>query len=126
MFKLYCCRIFELKIKFSFYDLPCSFPIKHSVVLLFNYFSLLKVVCPFHARSQMHKFARSIVLHERERASLGPRFVFFSLCALNARIPDAATVKFLIDQNFWAHHILQLRNKGQTERHTTKCNTMTS
>lgn len=42
-------QIFKLKIKFSFYDLPCSFPIKHSVLFsfFFSFLSLFKSPVPF-------------------------------------------------------------------------------
>lgn len=53
---LYCYEFFKLKIKFSFYDLPCSFPIKHSVFVLFCSFFLSIFLVQIHlSLSLAHK-----------------------------------------------------------------------
>lgn len=116
-------RIFELKIKFSFYDLPCSFPIKHSVSFYFI-FSLFKLLS-HSLRWFGWSFARSCVRFNGLHI-----FVCLLVCCccyiflyVRARIPGFATVR---KKNFWltkisGHiNVLQLRNKGQTQTNCTQ------
>lgn len=81
-------RIFELKIKFAFYDLPCSFPIKRifrrlRFIYLFISFSLLKLLF----LSTYHFLSHTTCIRSFVRF-LGLSF----LMRTNARIPNFATV----------------------------------
>lgn len=105
---------YELKIKFAFYDLLFSFPVRRFVFLfiyLFFFLSLLKLLSHFSSLSL--SIGRSLA------RSLNRLFAFsdYLLMRANARIPNFATAKtILIDQNFWAHHICNYEIKDKQTR----------
>lgn len=84
-------RIFELKIKFSFYDLPCSFPIKHFISLIFfPCWSIYLLHSTFRSLCLMFSFLpqRMHVCNECMCVC-----IYFFNARSNARIPDFATHK---------------------------------
>lgn len=135
-------RILKLKIKFSFYDLPCSFPIRHSVVFSFLSCRFIVVVvvavswitCPFRSRAQNKNCSPPlsfflVLFVRRIGGSL------FSSAQMRW-IPDTAntarqsknkrTVYYSMfdwPKFLGANHNLQLRNKGQTESETHEVHT---
>lgn len=123
-------RIFKLKIKFSFYDLPCSFPIKHS-----DFVSFLFIPCSNHlSLSLAHKqfLSPSIFLPYFIHSPVCGPLIFFLLLVrtkcTNARIPDAATAKekekkmYMFDwpKFLGANHICnyEIKDKQRHEVHT--------
>lgn len=125
-------RIFKLKIKFSFYDLPCSFPIKHSVFLSFRSFLFYDFFpCSYHlslslARAQIISLPldlSSLFLFSCRFANRCYSTVFSFSCAhkcLNSWRCHSEREKSVYGMFDWpkflgANHNLQLRHKGQTE-----------
>lgn len=101
-------RIFELKIKFAFYDLPCSFPIKR----IFRRFRFIYFFFLAEAPVSLC-LSLSIAHYIHSIICLLSRTIFFIAHECSNSLLCHSK---LIDQNFWAHHICNYEIKDKQTR----------